>query len=211
MMESLLNGFKNKAEIFIQGVTVSETDNKIELIDGQQRTTFFYLLLKYLDCKEKFTISYQIRKKSDEFLSELNLQECDDSENKDEEYQDIFFFKKTLRIINKYLSETDKDLFLNYVLDSVKFLYINIPKDKAEKVFSMMNGNKAQMQEEELIKAELLRLSSLNDSSDNQDDKEKYAIEWDNNMLRNRYAREWDKWLQWWNRKGSSDISSDCV
>ncbi len=28
----------------------------------------------------------------------------------------------------------------------------------------MMNGNKAEMQEEELIKAELLRLASLNDS-----------------------------------------------
>jgi HEPN domain-containing protein len=81
-------------------------------------------------------------------------------------------------------------------------LYIDIPEDKATKVFSMMNGSKAEMKSEELIKAELLRLASLNDSDfDKKEEKEKNAIEWDNNMLRSRYAREWDKWLQWWNRE----------
>ena len=64
-----------------------------------------------------------------------------------------------------------------------------------------MNGSKAVMKDEELIKAELLRIASLNDSSfDRKSDKEQNAVEWDNNMLRSRYAREWDKWLQWWNR-----------
>ena len=81
-------------------------------------------------------------------------------------------------------------------------MYIDIPEDKATKVFSMMNGSKAKMKSEELIKAELLRLASLNDSDfDKKEEKEKNAIEWDNNMLRSRYAREWDKWLQWWNHK----------
>ena len=203
MIESLLNGYINNTDIFIQGVTVSENEKQIVLIDGQQRTTFFYLLLKYLGYKGNFSIHYIIRKKSNDFLRNLELLNIDYSEQKDEKFQDIFFFKKTLRLIEKQLTEKiDKETFLTYLLDRVKFLYIDIPESKAVKVFSMMNGNKAQMQEEELIKAELLRLSSLNDVTfEQKSEKEKYAIEWDNNMLRSRYAREWDKWLQWWNRK----------
>lgn len=203
MLESLLEGYQIKSEIFIQGVTVSETDSEITLIDGQQRTTFFYLLLKKLGYKGKFVIKYGIREESNDFLSKENLvAKCDD--NPKEEFQDIYFFKKTLRIISertKDFCEQDKQDFCDYVLDYVKFLYIDIPENKATKVFSMMNGNKAEMKAEELIKAELLRLASLNNQNfESKSEKEKSSIEWDNNLLRSRYAREWDKWLQWWNR-----------
>lgn len=203
MMESLLNGYRNDTDIFIQGVTVSENNTQIILIDGQQRTTFFYLLLKFLEYKAAFTIHYGIRSESDNFLSNIDCHNINYTESADDKFQDIFFFKKTLRLIREQLSEDiDKEAFLSYLLDRVKFLYIDIPYERAVKVFSMMNGNKAEMQQEELIKAELLRLSSLNDSTfEYKPEKEKYAIEWDNNMLRSRYAREWDKWLQWWYRE----------
>ena len=46
--KSLIPGFNNNTPVFIQGITVTEKDKEIILIDGQQRTTFFYLLLKYL-------------------------------------------------------------------------------------------------------------------------------------------------------------------
>lgn len=204
IMESLLEGYKVKREVFIQGVTVSETDSDIILIDGQQRTTFFYLLLKYLGYQGKFVIKYGIREESNEFLSKKDLV-SDYKENPDDEFQDIFFFKKTIRIISNEISdfsEQDKLDFCDYVLDFVKFLYIDIPENKATKVFSMMNGNKAEMKTEELIKAELLRLASLNTQDfESKTEKERNAVEWDNNLLRSRYAREWDKWLQWWNRK----------
>lgn len=200
MLDSLLDSFRNNTEVFIQGVTVSETEERIVLIDGQQRTTFFYLLLNSLDYKEPFRLEYAIRKQSNDFLGRIKEQDIE--ENIDEEFQDIYFFKKTLRIVRDRLTpDIDREAFLKHALDRVKFLYIDIPEEKATTVFTMMNGNKAEMQEEELIKAELLRLASLNDSSfARKEDKEKYAIEWDNNMLRSRYAREWDKWLQWWNR-----------
>lgn len=200
MLDSLLDSFRNNTEVFIQGVTVSETEEGIILIDGQQRTTFFYLLLNSLGYKDPFRLEYAIRKQSNDFLSKIKEQNIE--ENKDEEFQDIYFFKKTLRIVRDRLTpDIDREAFLKHALDRVKFLYIDIPEEKATTVFTMMNGNKAEMQEEELIKAELLRLASLNDSSfARKEDKEKYAIEWDNNMLRSRYAREWDKWLQWWNR-----------
>jgi len=198
--ESLIPGFNNNSQIFVQGITVTEKDKEIVLIDGQQRTTFFYLLLKYLGYTNKFVIRYDVRPESDVFLASDKLLE-DIEEKQDEEFQDIYFFKKTLRIVSEKLKEISKNDFLEYILDNVKFLYIDIPEDKATKVFSMMNGSKALMKDEELIKAELLRLASLNDSSfEKKSDHERNAVEWDNNMLRSRYAREWDKWLQWWNR-----------
>jgi uncharacterized protein with ParB-like and HNH nuclease domain len=203
MLDSLIEGFEAQKDVFIQGVTVSESDNEIILVDGQQRTTFFYLLLKFLSYSEKFQIDYKIgRKESKEFLASDTLLE-NIEENKNEDFQDIYFFKKTLRLISDKLNkDIDRKLFLEYVLDHVKFLYINILKEKAITVFTMMNGNKAEMKAEELIKAELLRLISLNDTGDATTmNREQYAAEWDNNMLRSRYAREWDKWLQWWNRE----------
>lgn len=200
--KSLIPGFKNNMPIFIQGITVTENDKEIILIDGQQRTTFFYLLLKYLGFSGKVEMTYTIRTESDNFLSKLDINKTDFSENTKEDFQDLYFFKKTLRTIKENLGQINKEEFCNYILDYVRFLYIDIPKDKATKVFSMMNGSKAEMKSEELIKAELLRLASLNDSDfDKKGEKEKNAIEWDNNMLRSRYAREWDKWLQWWNRE----------
>lgn len=201
--DSLIPGFMNHTQVFIQGITVCENSKEIILIDGQQRTTFFYLLLKYLGYDKSFQMNYAIRKESCEFLSSIELLN-DYSDNANEAFQDIYFFKKTIRIIDGLLKEKSIDQrkeFLEYILDYVKFLYIDIPEDKATKVFSMMNGSKAQMKNEELIKAELLRLASLNNSEfDKKSDFEKHAIEWDNNLLRSRYAREWDKWLQWWNR-----------
>ena len=201
LVESLIPGFKKSTPVFIQGITVTENDKEIILIDGQQRTTFFYLLLKYLGYSGNVEMKYTIRDESNNFLSALDINKTDFSEKKEEDFQDLYFFKKTLRIIHEKLGQIEKEEFCNYILDYVRFLYIDIPDDKATKVFSMMNGSKADMKSEELIKAELLRLASLNDSDfDKKEEKEKNAIEWDNNMLRSRYAREWDKWLQWWNR-----------
>ena len=58
-VQRLLNNIlqaKEKPEYFIQGVTVAEKDGKIILIDGQQRTTTLYLLLKYLGYDQLPTI-----------------------------------------------------------------------------------------------------------------------------------------------------------
>ena len=201
LKKTIVPGFQKGTEVFLQGITVHENNEKIVIIDGQQRTTFLYLLLKWLGYKEKFSLNYNIRHESDSFLKKDGLLfDCED--NQDEEYQDIYFFKKTLRLISSILKQYAKDEMLGYLLDNIKFLYINIPKpEQATKVFSMMNGNRAVMQAEEVIKAELLRVASLpNDHQVISEAREQMAQEWDCNLLRSRYAREWDKWLQWWNR-----------
>ena len=180
---------KNK-DIFLQGITAhcNKNSGDITLVDGQQRTTFFYLLLKYIGYTGYIAMKYTIRTESDDFLKNINISDCEDNEN--ELFQDIYFFKKTIRIFNDKLKDINKNDLLNYVLEHIKFLYIDIPEDKAKIVFSMMNGNKAIMRQEELIKSELLRCSSINTEQ---------IKEAENIAIRSRFAREWDKWLHWWN------------
>lgn len=187
-------------QLFLQGLTVSETDGGISVIDGQQRITFFFLLLTCLQYKNNMQIRYNVRRDNcvggaGEFLRSIIGKSTDElhemaKEDTNEKFQDLYFFKKTIRTI---LAENISHERINDILTNIRFLYIVIPDRKASTVFTMMNGNKADMSEEEIIKAELLRLVSLSD--DNSEE-----IRWEQNALRSRYAREWDKWLYWWNQ-----------
>ena len=198
----ILAQYKDKKEIFLQGVTVSQDEQeRIVIIDGQQRTTYFYLLLRYLGYSESFPIEYKVRKETENYLNNLPrdnrkrlLERCE--ENNGEVFQDLYFMKKTVRSIDKILSrelkgEDDYERLTDYLLKRVRFLYIPLSSDiSCEDVFSMMNGNRAVMTTEELIKAELLR---------NLGRKGEDGV-FDYNIMRGRYAREWDRWLYWWKR-----------
>lgn len=203
---------------FLQGLTVVEEDKSIILIDGQQRTTTLYLLLWYLNHQliENIDLHYDIRESSKDFIARLkqpnfDFQQCD-VENRS---QDIFYFKRAIEQMDERLNiikndDDEREKLINFILKKVTILYIIIDKEKATKTFSMMNGSKASMLQEELVKAELLRTVSLPEinegyiSTSVNDNlshlKQIIALDWETNALRSRYAREWDKWLYWWNK-----------
>lgn len=197
LIHSLKNAYSKGKDVFLQGITVHEKENSydIVLVDGQQRTTFFYLLLKHLGYEGHLKIKYDIRNESNTFLCNLDI--SDSLRDDQESFQDVFFFKRTLRIFQRELEGFNKDDFRCFILDHVKFLFVIIPKVQAKLVFTMMNGNKAIMADEEIIKAELLRCASL------QDDR---IAEAEHSELRGRLAREWDLWLYWWNDKKVQDF-----
>lgn len=191
LVKTILDAYYSKAkDVFLQGVTVHDNIGTydITLVDGQQRTTFFYLLLHYLGFAGYFQLHYAIREESNTFLK--NLDTLDYSRNDDEPYQDLFFFKRTLRIFDRMLSNVDKEELLGFVLNSIHFLLVVIPEEEAKIVFTMMNGNKAKMSDIELIKADLLRCASL---------ESREIKEAENIAIRGRLAREWDNWMYWWN------------
>lgn len=192
-----------KQTYFLQGVTVVEDEDKIILIDGQQRTTTLYFLIWYLNKKKAFNINlnYKIREDSEKFINELKEKDINDIIGEVEsDTQDIYYFRKAIKQIDDQLKQkVNKDKFLNFLLNKVTVLYIPIDKNKATKTFSMMNGQKATMLSEEIIKSEMLRRISLFQKQENTE-KKSTAEEWEINALRSRYAREWDKWLYWWNR-----------
>lgn len=195
ILDTLLDGYNNEKDVFLQGITVCEANPDIVLVDGQQRTTFFYLFLKYLGYNKRLSIKYDVRKESNSFLQSLDVQKIiEEPLDANEPFQDVYFFKKTLKTISVRLKKIDKTTFLDYVLQHVRFLYIPIPEAKATIIFTMMNGNKAQMLDEELVKSELLRSASLFDENG-------YITESENTAIRSRLAREWDSWLYWWNDK----------
>lgn len=205
ILESIMCSYETKRDLFLQGITVTEDAGSVTLIDGQQRMTFFYLLLNYL-WREKglktdvdFSIRYSIRTESQGFLDKIKKAEkgtllklC--SEDKDEKFQDLFYFKKTIRDIDCSSIEKTEG-FLDFLLDKIKFLYVPVQKENATNVFSMMNGNKALMKDCEKVKAEILRLVSQEEENVTQ------SVVWEQDILRSRYAREWDRWLYWWNRE----------
>ena len=71
-----------------------------------------------------------------DFLNNLDKEDC--SRNDTEEYQDIFFFKRTLRIFARELKDIDKEDFRKYILEHVKFLFVIIPEEQAKIDFTMM-------------------------------------------------------------------------
>lgn len=197
--KTILEGFEspNQHEIFLQGITYCRDNHgRTILVDGQQRTTFFFILLKLLRYKG-LDITYEVRKDSDTYLHEFSvdgeIEDCDHDE------QDVFFFKKTIRIIRNILpiGNENRDSLTNYILHRIKFIFVEIDKKDATLVFSMMNGNKAEMKQPELIKADLLRMSSFNGNGE--------IKEYENIQIRGRMAREWDKWLYWWKQ---SDVEA---
>ena len=156
--ESLIPNYKSESFVFLQGITVFEDKNQVVIIDGQQRTTCLFLLLKYLGCENvsnnnwsssAFELNYQIREKSNDFLKKLNREKIEEipklnegfyEKYKEIEYQDKYFFLKTLSIIKEVLEKEEintdeaKQNFCEFLLDRVKFLYICIPtEDQATK------------------------------------------------------------------------------
>lgn len=220
LLESLMEAFRDARDrqYFLQGVTVAEDGNEIILIDGQQRTTTLYLLLWCLDAnyitgKYNIELNYSIRTKSRDFLTSLKTNTDYSGWDPNNEIQDIYYFKQAIEQIKDKLKSLDnrRDDFYKFLMQNVCLLYIVIDNSKAVRTFTMMNGNKATMHDEELTKAEMLHLISLNEPVKDtpgvncMDDtfaimKEMVSIEWENNALRSKYAREWDKWLYWWNR-----------
>ncbi len=215
LMDSLISNAKNKSseDYYLQGVTVYEEDNKVYLIDGQQRTTTLYLLLKYLGGEKLPRIDYLIRKESEEVLNDCTVENGElkykNLDNKEYVLQDICYFKKAVQTIHNKLEGGGKCCFKNYLLNNVKLFYIKVDKTQATKVFTMMNGNKAYMKADELIKADFLvkisHKSTSEDKSSEEDTKSLTMEDWEINALRSRYAREWDRWLYWWNREDVKD------
>lgn len=227
LMADLIEAFKQtpRREYFIQGVTGYEKDGVFHLIDGQQRTTTLFLIVAILvDEKRREALLFSggelklryfgRRGKTARFLERFcreGVEECAD------DTQDIHFLRKAIREIRAMLpaDEGARADFLEYLLESVYLFQVEVSPAEAPNVFSMMNGNKADMKIGELIKAEYLsglsrmevapreyQTSSVGDTLSilTSQIQEETATEWKINAARSRYAREWDKWTYWWQR-----------
>ncbi len=160
---------RNQENYFLGNIVVSENDGYLDVIDGQQRLTTLFLILKILDKnKEIFNLNYEIREEDREFLKEFNLDKlkADKIDKKDINSN----LKENIKVILKWKRE-NKDIFKS-ILENVVVTITNIPKEvDVVKYFEVMNNRGKQLEKHEILKAKFLKVL--------QDEKTDYAKIWD--------------------------------
>ena len=175
---------KSENEFYcLQPIVVKETKDGWELIDGQQRLTTIYLILKFVEYtllkgdkletdygKPIFEIDYHVRERSKEFLNNINIFRKQKLENIDFYYMAEAFDKiaSYFDYPNKF-NRSELDDFLKVLLYQVKVIWYKVPKatDSIE-IFTRLNIGKIPLTNAELIKALFLNSSNFKGSDQEQ-------------------------------------------
>ncbi len=153
---------------------------KWEVIDGQQRLTTIFILLKYFECKKVFEIDYETRPNSKGFLVDIKKEKAEDNID----YYHIAEAKEQIEdwFNNEKRKNYDKGKFTNTILEKVKFIWYESVNEDPIKVFTRLNIGKIPLTNAELIKALFLNKSNF-ESADYQKirlQQQEIAGEWDN-------------------------------
>ena len=132
-----------------------------EVIDGQQRLTTIYILLKYLssDKGNKYSIEYETREDSRSFLEKID-------ENKKGDNIDYHHICEANLKISKWFEEKEdyEKKFLEVLLENVKFIWYETINEDPIKVFTRLNIGKISLTNSELVKALFLNKSNFKTS-----------------------------------------------
>ena len=133
-------------------VNLSEDEKWYEVIDGQQRLTTIYIILKGKNADIDFpAIQYQTRPQSGQFL----IQITDEVTNSN---IDFHFMLSTRGVVANSNLGTN---FISKLLNSCKVIWYET-KDNAYEVFKRLNSGKISLSNAELVKALLLKDDNFN-------------------------------------------------
>lgn len=173
------NGTKNYC---LQPVVVRKDGERYELIDGQQRLTTLYLIYRYMHNSSggfldepKFSLKYETREKSEDFLSSVDLSRKDDN-------IDFWFICNAYETIEKWFADKDKKSTLTNINkffdENVKIIWYEVGEhEDAIALFTRLNIGKIPLTSAELVKA--MFLSRDNNESMNKEKQEEIALQWD--------------------------------
>ena len=134
-------------------VTYKRDDNVFEVIDGQQRLTTIYIILKALGIETiPNTLTYSARKVSAATIEKMP----DFGGEKDPGISNGFEYAKDS--LNSIVGEkkVDIDAFKDYFLNNVHIIHYRVPKDvDLNHYFEVMNSRGEQLEKHEIVKAKL--------------------------------------------------------
>lgn len=158
-----INDIPDGAEYCLQPVVVRNiAESKYELIDGQQRLTTLFLLFSYIKTFRpmniKYSIDYEIRKNSKQFLSTIDF---DNPKNNPQNIDEYFINKAVERIHEWFSKQEDADntasLFADKLNNHVKVIWYEIDEtEDAVSLFTRLNIGKIPLTNAELVKAVFL-------------------------------------------------------
>ncbi len=173
------NGTKNYC---LQPVVVRKDGTRYELIDGQQRLTTLYLIYRYMHNSSggfldepKFSLKYETREKSEDFLASVDLSRKDDN-------IDFWFICNAYETIEKWFADKDKKSTLTNINkffdENVKIIWYEVSEhEDAIALFARLNIGKIPLTSAELVKA--MFLSRDNNESMDKEKQEEIALQWD--------------------------------
>ena len=164
----------------LQPIVVKKSNGKYELIDGQQRLTTLYLLYRYLDHdpnhKPPFSLTYETRSKSSDFLGSLDASRRDENidfhyiMNAYETIGDWFKTRKDLKDVIRQRLDKDR---------TVKIIWYEVDGSvDGNALFTRLNIGKIPLTNAELVKALFLN-GAAQDPSFPPGCQREIALQWD--------------------------------
>ena len=157
----------------LQPLVVKKIDkNRYNVIDGQQRLTTIFIILKYLEnllreengIDEIYTLCYETRKDSKDFLQNIASKTQDESNQN----MDYFCMHQAYGAIKSWFENKNASELLEIFTNSkddkyhIEFIWYEVEDNEDEvKIFARLNSGKIPLTNAELIKALFLNVRNL--------------------------------------------------